>query len=243
MNPWKEKREIGNATLYLGDCLEILPHLEKVDAVITDPPYAENTHNNSLTNHNPDGKQRDVRNKGGAKYLNFEHWTDDQFVEFCRQCLSTVTRWVVMTCDYHHAPLVFGWPEFVRLGVWVKIAPMPQISGDRPGQGHESVLLLHPAGKKRWNRRGKPAVWTHVVVKDFSFRFQTQKPVSLFEDFVADFTDEGDLVCDPCMGSGTAGVASVQQGRRFVGVEAREAAFTLACERIDQAQRQQRLFA
>jgi site-specific DNA-methyltransferase (adenine-specific)/modification methylase len=37
MTPWKEKRVIGNATLYLGDCLEILPHLPKVDAVITDP--------------------------------------------------------------------------------------------------------------------------------------------------------------------------------------------------------------
>ena len=39
MNPWKRKEVIGNATLYLGDCLEILPTLPKVDAVITDPPY------------------------------------------------------------------------------------------------------------------------------------------------------------------------------------------------------------
>ena len=38
-DPWKRREVIGNATLYLGDCLEILPTLPKVDAVITDPPY------------------------------------------------------------------------------------------------------------------------------------------------------------------------------------------------------------
>jgi hypothetical protein len=47
-----------------------------------------------------------------------------------------------MTCDYKHAALMYGAPEFIRLGAWVKANPMPQISADRPGQGFETVLIL-----------------------------------------------------------------------------------------------------
>jgi site-specific DNA-methyltransferase (adenine-specific) len=48
--PYKRKEVIGDATLYLGDCLEILPTLPKVDAVITDPPFSEYTHGNAKSN-------------------------------------------------------------------------------------------------------------------------------------------------------------------------------------------------
>lgn len=67
----------------------------------------------------------------------------------------------------------------------------------------------------------------------------SQKPVSLMLDLV-DMTDG--KVCDPFMGSGTTGVACMLRGRPFVGVELDKQFFDIACERIDNAQRQSRLF-
>lgn len=227
------KVEIGNATLYLGDCREILPTLPKVDAVLTDPPYAARTHKMAKTN----------RGKGhGTTLVTFAALTDDEFMSCVQDWLRAATGWCVATCDYRHARLAFDLPEFVRLGAWVKPNPMPQISADRPGQGFETVLILH-AGKvkKAWNRGGGSGVWTFPVIGDAEV--STQKPLPLLRAFVSDFTAYGQTVADPFMGSGTTGVAAVEQGRAFIGIEKDPDRFDIACERIRAAQDQGRLFA
>lgn len=224
---------IGNATLYCGDCRTILPSLPKADAVITDPPYADRTHRMAKTN----------KGKGhGTGLVNFAALTDDDFTASVRQWLTAASGWCVATCDYRHARLAFDLPEFVRLGAWVKPNPMPQISADRPGQGFETVLILHAGERKKaWNRGGGSGVWTIPVVD--SAEVSTQKPIALARAFVSDFTNYGELLCDPFMGSGTTGVAAVEQGRRFVGIERDPERFDIACRRIEDAQRQVRLFA
>ncbi len=225
---------IGDATLYLGDCRDILPTLNGVDAVISDPPYADNTHRQAKTN----------KGKGwGVKLVTFEALTDEGFQEVAAACLSASDGWVVMTCDYRHAALMYDAPEFVRLGAWVKPNPMPQISGDRPGQGFEAVLILH-SGKRRkaWARGGGSGVWT-VPTHGGGSEVPTQKPLALVSAFVRDFTTPGELVCDPFMGSATTGVASALLGRRYVGIEADPRHFDVCCRRIEEAYRQPRLFA
>ena len=224
---------IGNATLYLGDCREILPTLPKVDAVITDPPYADRTHKMAKTN----------RGKGhGTTLVTFAALSDDEFSACAQEWLAAAAGWVVATCDYRHARLAFDLPEFVRLGAWVKPNPMPQISADRPGQGFETVLILH-AGKvkKAWNRGGGSGVWTVPVIGDAEV--STQKPIALLRAFVSDFTTYGQTIADPFMGAGTTGVAAVEQGRAFVGIEQDPERFAVACRRIEDAQRQGRLIA
>jgi site-specific DNA-methyltransferase (adenine-specific) len=223
---------IGNATLYLGDCLEILPTLPKVDAVITDPPYADRTHKMAKTN----------KGKGhGTSLVTFAALTDDEFREHMALWLAVSGGWVVATCDFMHARLAYDMPEFVRLGAWVKPNPMPQISADRPGQGFETVLILHSGEvKKAWNRGSGSGVWTFNVVD--SAEVSTQKPLPLLRAFVSDFTNYGNTVADPFMGSGTTGVAAVEQGRKFVGVERDPERFDIACRRIEDAQRQEALF-
>jgi site-specific DNA-methyltransferase (adenine-specific) len=226
------KEIIGDATLLLGDCRDILPTLA-VDHVITDPPYSDNTHKQAKTN----------RGKGyGIKLVTFEALNDEAFRAVVRGCLGAAEGWVVMTCDYRHAALFYEADEFVRLGAWVKPNPMPQISGDRPGQGFESVLILH-AGKRRkaWARGGGSGVWT-VPTHGGGSEVPTQKPLALAQAFVADFTLPGEVVCDPFMGSGTTGVACVLQGRRFVGIEADPVHFDVCRRRIEEAYRQPRLF-
>lgn len=224
---------IGDATLYHGDCMEVLPTLGSVDAVITDPPYSANTHKMAKTN------------KGaghGVSLITFAALTGEGFDDVVSVCLAAADGWVVATCDYKHAARYYEAPEFVRLGAWVKPNPMPQISADRPGQGFETVLILH-AGKapKKWNRGGGSGVWTFPVHTNSDV--PTQKPLALVSAFVSDFTASGELIADPFMGSGTTGVAALQQGRRFIGIERDEHHFDIACRRIEQAASQGQLFA
>jgi len=68
-----------------------------------------------------------------------------------------------------------------------------------------------------------------------------EKPVSLVERFVKNCTNKDGTILDPFMGSGTTGVACMNLGRKFIGIEIEKKYFDIACERIDQAQRQMRL--
>ncbi|TGP43451.1 site-specific DNA-methyltransferase [bacterium M00.F.Ca.ET.228.01.1.1] len=226
------KETIGGATLYLGDCREILPTLPRVDAVITDPPYSEKTHKMAKTN------------KGvghGTKLITFSSFNGKEFDLVVEACVAVSDGWVVATCDYKHAARWYESPNFVRLGAWVKPNPMPQISADRPGQGFEAVLILHSGGRKKaWNRGGGAAVWTFPVHS--GSEVPTQKPLALIESFVDDFTNLGETILDPFLGSGTTGVAALRMGRKFIGCEVNERHFEIACRRIEDARRQGSLF-
>ena len=227
-----QKVVIGDATLYQGDCAELLPTLGRVDCIITDPPYSANTHKMAKTN------------KGagpGVSLITFASLTGEQFDAVMARCIAAADGWVIATCDYKHAARYYEAPEFVRLGAWVKPNPMPQISADRPGQGFETVLILH-SGKspKKWNRGGGSGVWTFPV--HTGAEVPTQKPLALISAFVSDFTAAGQVIADPFMGSGTTGVAALQNGRGFIGIERDAKHFAIACKRIEQAYAQGQLF-
>lgn len=224
------KEVIGPATLYLGDCLEVMPSLPDVDVVITDPPYGAETHDGARTG----------TYDGAEKLVHFDCLTQDQFDRLCVDLVARTRRWVVMTCEWRHAARLEHTGNLVRLGVWVKPNPTPQFTGDRPGHGWEAVLILHREGKKRWNGGGHAAVW-HVP--KVSGNHPTEKPLRLLNDWVAKFSDRDETILDPFMGSGTTGVAAVQLGRKFIGIEQDEKYFSTACQRIENAQRQERLFA
>src|SRR3990167_2178273 len=113
MNPLRDKREIGNATLYLGDCLEILPHLPKVDAVITDPPYG-------------------VGIKYGENYDDSRSGYWEWFLPAIEQ-IRAVCPLLIFTHRNHAMKYVTGWDW---IGVWHK----PGVFGARIGN---SVVLPH----------------------------------------------------------------------------------------------------
>ena len=83
-------------------------------------------------------------------------------------------------------------------------------------------------------------MWTFPVHGDALV--PTQKPIGLISSFVSDFTQPQETILDPFLGSGTTGVAAIQQGRKFVGIEANPAHFDIACKRIEQAAEQGKLF-
>lgn len=226
------KEQIGECTLYCGDCREILPLLPPVETVITDPPYSDNTHEMAKTN------------KGaghGRKLVSFDALTEADFLTIADLCVAASKGWVVMTCDYKHAALLYANDKFIRLGAWVKPNPMPQISADRPGQGFETIAILHSGRTpKQWNRGGGSGVWVHPVMN--GAEVPTQKPFRLISSFVQDFSQIGQTVLDPFMGSGTTGVACSKLGRKFIGVEVNADHFEIACKRIEAAYAQPDMF-
>ena len=220
---------IGDCTLYLGDCLDVLPTLEGVDAVVTDPPYGAVTHAGARGG------------AGGTILVDFASIDILQFKIFAELMVAVARRWVVMTCEWRHAASIEsqGLP-LIRLGVWIKPNGAPQFTGDRPGTGWEAVAILHRPGKKKWNGGGHHAVWTCNIEQG---KHPTQKPLRLVKEWVELFSDHGETVLDPFMGSGTTGVACVRTGRRFVGVEKEPKYFEIACQRIRAEYARSELFA
>ena len=235
--PWKERRVIGNAVLYLGDCLEILPTLDMVDAIMTDPPFSSHTHDNAKSN----------RDRGhGNVQIDFAAIDFAAIRTILTMLGEKCSRWMIATMDWRHIAEVAKTPpeawEFVRFGVWVKTNPMPQISADRPANGWDGIIYLHKAGiKKTWNGGGNHGNWTGPIITEGDH--PTPKPIGMLNSWVQRFTDNGNTVMDPFMGSGTTGAACMSQGRRFVGIEIDPKYYEIACERIENAQRQQRMFA
>ncbi len=227
--------QIGACTLYLADCMDVLPTLPKVDAVVTDPPYGNSdTHTAHLS------KVKLRNGKPARQALTFTGFSPQQTANLATQLVDLANRWVVMTCEWKHAHLLDAAGILVRLGIWRKRDGAPQFTGDRPGMGWEAVAICHAPGKKRWNGGGKHAFWDYP--KHGVTEHPTEKPLLLVKAWVKDFTDEGETILDPFMGSGTTGVACVTMGRRFIGIERERKYFEIACKRISEARRQSDLF-
>jgi site-specific DNA-methyltransferase (adenine-specific) len=222
--------QIGNATLYLADAFAVMPTLQDIDCIITDPPYNPKTH-----------KGAQSAKSLASSLIDFDSLTEDAFTQFCASAVTLARRWVVMSCAWQHAAQLekAGVPP-VRLGVWHKPNGAPQFTGDRPGTGWEAIAILHREGRKRWNGGGHHAVWVCNVERG---EHPTQKPLKLLLDWVAKFTEPGETVLDPFMGSGTTGVACAMLGRKFIGIERRPDYFNVAVKRIPAAYRQSDLFA
>jgi site-specific DNA-methyltransferase (adenine-specific) len=207
----------GNVRFYLGDCREILPLLNGVDVVITDPPYGAETHEKAL-------------GAGGrSKLVHFESITADSFKEYCKTLVEISARWVIATCEWRHVSALERDGRLIRLGIWVKPNGAPCFLGDRPGTGWEAVAILHREGKCRWNGGGQHAVWTYCIETGLH---PTQKPLPLISKWVQQFSDPGETILDPFMGSGTTGVAAIRNGRGFIGIEKDPEFFEIALNRI-----------
>lgn len=206
--------------------------IRDVAAIITDPPYGDATHGHHvssvvLRNKGAVGSHLDM---SAANGLGFDGLDLDVMKSIAGTFVATAQRWVVFTCEWR---FVHALPGLVRMGIWRKADGAPQFTGDRPGTGWEAVAILHRDGKKRWNGGGRHAVWD--VPKGSKPEHPTQKPLPLYESFVALFSDRGEVVADPYMGSGTTGVAAVRLGRRFVGWERDPKHFRTAQRRIAEA--------
>lgn len=219
-----------SVTLWHGDSAELLADMEdrSVDCVITDPPYDDRTHSMARTN-----KGRGHGNRA-IDFTCYDHET--QTALFTK--LGRVTRrWVVSTLATSDAFAFDLEPppglRCLRVGVWLKTSPMPQISADRPGMGWEPIVYFHRDDlKPTWNGGGKAGNYRLASVSGAGH--PTSKPISMVADWVRKFTDPGDTVLDPFAGSGTTLRAAKDEGRKAIGVELDERYCEVIAKRLAQ---------
>lgn len=211
---------IGNATLYLGDCREILPTLGPVDAVVTDPPYGIGFEKGAGGN----GAQPKERRRDYGPI----HGDDKAF---------DPAPWLMWPCilwgaNHYSSALPHGrwlaWNKLGSLEPWDSFSDVEFAWQNVRGADRIFSLLwkgLCQGEKINGGVRGHP----------------TQKPVALME-WCLGFVPNAVVILDPFMGSGTTGVACARLGRAFVGIEIDPAYFDIACERIAKAYAQPDLF-
>lgn len=143
-----------------GDCLEVMKKMpdKSVDLVLTDPPYEQEAHT----------LQRRVKRGGGVmevEALTFPPITKELREESSKEMARLAKKWVVVFCQIEASHL---WVEelkknglvYKRTCIWVKPDGMPQYSGDRPGMGYETMVVMHTTGKSMWNGGGRTGVFT-----------------------------------------------------------------------------------
>jgi DNA modification methylase len=206
------EEQIGDCRLILGDCLEVLPTLGRVDAVVTDPPYGIGE----------DGGRFRDRKGGGHRVLPKGDWDyappPKRAFDLIR-CISTGQ--VIWGGNYFSdkLPPSMGWLYWQKL-----------MGGD------------FSDGELAWTSRDAAVREFTLCNKMHGKEHPTQKPVEVMQWSIR-FVDYADTILDPFMGSGTTGVACVNLGRKFIGIEIEEKYFDIACRRIEEAYRQPRLFA
>lgn len=242
--------------LRLGDCLDPLTGLaslpdKSVDHVITDPPYEAEAHTlQRRTKSTFVGSAASGEKTGmlpAIKPISFPPITAEDRIRAAAEMARVARRWIVVFCQ---AEAVSAWRDalvgagasYRRACVWIKPDGQPQLTGDRPGMGYESMVCAHAPGRSRWNGGGKHGVYTfHKQASNDStagVEHPTRKPVPLMEALVRDFTDAGETVLDPFSGSCTTGVACKRLGRSFIGWEKDPRYFEIGRKRLDNAREQ-----
>lgn len=230
----KRKEEIGDCTLYLADCLDVLPTLGKVDAVVTDPPY------------------------GISHPCNFEARGRGNLAGKRMQGGKPV--WVNPSSNNY--PDVHGDNSSFDPAPWLEVGSAHIFWG-----GNYFADRLPPSGGWLvWDKERPDTLdqatcelaWTDCIKGVRRLRYlwngmmragergenyhPTQKAVAVMRWALEFKWVPRGTVLDPFMGSGTTGVACVQLGRKFVGIEIDPTYFDIACERISAAERQGDMF-
>lgn len=209
--------------LRLGDCLEVMGTLvpASVDLVLTDIPYGEVNRK--------DGGLRKL-DKGAADILTFE--LAPFLSELDRVCSGSayVFCGIEQVSDIRAQFVRMGWTT--RLGIWEKTNPSPMNGQHLWLSGVECCVFARKKGAT-FNAHCKNSVWRFP--NGSSKVHPTQKPLALFQYLLETSSAEGQTVFDPCMGSGTTGVAAARTGRRFIGIERDPGYFAIATKRIAEA--------
>lgn len=213
-----EKVVIGNAELWHGDCLEVLPLLPKADLVIADPPYGvgENAHRvASRTNL-----------AATIDYGDFDWDSEPASAEQIAATMAAGKHCIIWGGNYFQVPPSRGWL------VWDKI-----------NSGNFADCEL---------------AWTNLPTSVRQFRHMwngmlrdsekaeprchpTQKPVALMKWCIQKVKETPKLIVDPYMGSAPVGIACMDMGIQYIGIEKMRRNFDIACERIERAQQQYKL--
>ncbi len=220
-----EKVTIGNAELYHGDCAVILPQLEPVDLILTDPPYGIGADKAAKA-------AADQRIKANGRGKAGRGWKDYGVTNWDSE---RPKEWLFgLMLDKSKEQIIWGGNYFTDL-----LPPTMQWLVWDKGQRGFSLADCEFAWGSVW---GAARIFTYSRAEALQDgkEHPTQKPIKLME-WCIDKHKKAKTICDPFMGSGTTGVAAMNLEKRFIGIERERKYFDIACERIDRAQAQGRL--
>jgi site-specific DNA-methyltransferase (adenine-specific) len=234
--------QIGDATLYQGDCLEVMPTLDPVDAVVTDPPY-EVTPTSKTHYEKPGmikggwmGEEYPVNHGKMFEVPDFGKWMLAAFNTAAKNADAYIMSNDKNLATMQQAAEKTGW-KFHNLLVWQKPNGIPNRWYFKDC---EFTLFL-------WKGRAKTirvpsSTQTFRISHPQGRKHPSEKPVGLFCHYIENSTEKKQTILDPFMGSGTTGVACAKLGRKFIGIEIEPKYFDIACERIEKAYDQPDLF-
>jgi len=241
---------IGLATLYLGDCREVLPLIRDVNLFFTSPPYNQN-----LQNFKPSGMHKETKwvERISTSYydtMNEEDYQRNQ-VEILDMCFDSAAN--NGSFFYNHK---LRWRDTVPIFpiAWLgksKWIMRQEIIWARDGSVTQNARMFPPSDERIYWMRKDSWKWTRAntewmsvwkISSEANSEHPVAYPVSLPSRAIACVSDCGDIVLDPFMGSGTTGVAATKLGRKFIGCEIEPKYFDIACRRIEDAQRQAQMF-
>lgn len=239
---------IGDCELLLGDCLEILPTLGPVEAVVTDPPYcsgaATEAGRGSATHQ---GLRSETMRSGRFSWFDADNMTTAGLCELLRaMCVRAPipdTGSILAFCDWRMVTMLGPAMESAGLRlrnliVWDK-GHFGTGSGFRPQ--HELILHLTKRSPKFYSASVGNVIGEKRVGRS-DREHPTQKPAELMAELIKVVAPQDGLVCDPFMGSGSTAIGAIKAGRRFVGMERSEKYFDIACERVRRATAQPDMF-
>lgn len=210
--------------LMQGDCLERMKEIPdgSVDMVLTDIPYsAASRDSNGLRN----------LDKGKADILTFDIGL------FLNECKRVSKGYVIIFCGKEQFSDIYSFfakeKGTVRPIIWEKSNPSPMNGQHIYLSGVEMAVWFKRSGHKTFNAHCKNSVFKFPNGR--SKNHPTEKNMLLWESILMDCTNEGDVILDPCAGSGTTGVACVNLNRNFIGIELDENYFNIAKDRIAKA--------
>ena len=195
-------------TMHLGDCLEVMPTLGEVDAVVTDPPYGIGEAR---------GKNASRGNLAVAVDYGVSDWDDVPASPEQVAAMRAMSRWqIIFGGNYFDLPPTSCWL------VWDKQ------NGDNDFADCELAWTNLDRAVRRivWQ-------WHGMIRKGKEERHHpTQKPVGVMQWCIGWLPADAQTILDPFAGSGTTGVAALRLGRRFIGIERDPTYFQLACDRL-----------
>ena len=226
---------MSEVKLYLGDCLEIMKsiHDKSVDAVITDPPYGVNY----------DG--------GAANVVKREKLANDANSKIYNQSIRDIYRIIkdggsgyifyATACSHAVYPTIYELFGHYQQLVWHKTNATFGCVFARYKFDYEPLIYVCKGSPSVWNGSTKQRATLEYSREPINDLHPTQKPVHLIKKLIMNSSNNNDIIFDPFMGSGTTGVACVQTGRNFIGIEIDPKYFAIAEKRIKDAQQQMRL--
>lgn len=217
----------GGYNLHKGDCIPLIENMpnDSVDVTLTDIPYGEiNRKDNGLRNLNK--SNADITTFELDKFLNeLYRITSGTIIIFCGQHqLSEIKNFFQDKQDLHKGT--------VRQIIWKKTNPSPMNGKNIYLSGIENAIWFKKRGAT-FNANCKNTVFEYPCGRNKLH--PTQKNLKLIEELIVDNSNEQDIIFDPCMGSGTTGIACINTNRRFLGVEIDENYFDIAQQRIESA--------